>query len=365
MRGPARYWSLSLALFLFLGAGVHAQEKKAPGFQAEALWDGRKIVPFKAIDQPPMAKADAAAPFLLDTEYVLGVTLNGESRAYPTRFLWWHHLANDTIGGKPVAISYCSVCNTGIAFDPVVDGKRLQLDFFGLYNGVACFSERETASVLLQLDGRFVTGPLAGKSLSTVPVLDTTWGKWKALHPETLVMSPETAYKRAYRAPGQAEPRGYERFPLPFFQPTVTHTDRRLPHFDKVLAVTLDGRRRAYPIPALQAASGVLNDTLGDTPIAVFYDLRTATANAVAREIDGKSLTFEVRLEENGAVQIADRETGTRWSIEGRGEAGPLQGKTLRRIENHLSQWYGWVAFFPETSIYGRSDPPQGAPSAP
>ena len=61
----------------------------------------------------------------------------------------------------------------------------------------------------------------------------------------------------------------------------------------------------------------------------------------------------------DGSAAIYDRETGTRWNIEGKGEEGPLAGKSLLRLPNHLSQWYGWVAYFPQTTIYGRADPPQ------
>src|ERR1043166_7234662 len=86
----------------------------APDIQEKALWDGRKIAPFKALDDPKMVKA-AEADFLGDDDYVLGATVAGESRAYPTRFIWFHHVINDRVegpGGKKTsfAVFYCSVC---------------------------------------------------------------------------------------------------------------------------------------------------------------------------------------------------------------------------------------------------------------
>ena len=78
----------------------------APDIKPDALWDGRKMVPFRAIDNPPMVPAAEASVFLADDEYVLGVTINGESRAYPTRFVWWHHVVNDTVGGVPLVVTY-------------------------------------------------------------------------------------------------------------------------------------------------------------------------------------------------------------------------------------------------------------------
>ncbi len=365
-----------------------AKETYAPDIKPEALWDGRKMAPFKSLDDPKMVKA-ADADFLDDSEYVLGAAHHGENRAYPTRFIWWHHAVNDAIGlpekgGKtPVAITYCSVCNTGIAYDRRLDDTgikheimpEIKLDFYGLYNGVAALCERESGSAFLQGEGRFVTGPLSGKSLKMLSLLDTTWGEWKKLHPDTLVMSPDNSFSKNYRPRDKPEPRGYEFFPAPFFKPTVTRGDKRLPPFDKVLGVTLaageksvgektaEGElknlRRAYPIKVLAEAGGAVNDQLGGTPLTVFLQSSSTTAGAFLRKLDGKTLTFEARKQNDGKVAFFDKETGSRWNIEGKAEEGTLAGKSLQRIDNNLSQWYGWAAYFPDTSIFGRADPPQ------
>jgi hypothetical protein len=355
-------------------AGSQIKGPISPDIDPKALWDGRKMAPFHSLDMPNMVKA-AEADFLGPDEYILGVTVNGASRAYPTRFIWWHHVVNDKIstpdrGESYFAVTYCSVCNTGIRYDLAVDGKAKRLDFFGLYNGVVTLCDRESESVFLQASGKFVTGPLLGKQLKTGSILDTTWSEWRHLHPDTLVMSPDTAYSRYYRSKDQAEPRGYDRFPAPYFRPTVTRGDKRLPPFDKVLGVTLQGKDadggvtegplfRAYPIKGLQDAGNVINDMLGTVPVAVLFNPVTVAASAVSRKIDGKTLTFEARKVEGKPIAFYDKETGSRWSIEGKGEEGPLAGKTLERLDNHLSQWYGWYAYFPETTIYGRSDPAQ------
>ena len=102
----------------------------------------------------------------------------------------------------------------------------------------------------------------------------------------------------------------------------------------------------------------MVNDTLGTLPVVAALETDTQTANAFSRIVDGKTLTFETR-EMDGKPVLFDKETGTRWNIEGAAEVGPLIGKTLTRLDNHLSQWYGWVAYFPDTGIYGRADPPQ------
>jgi hypothetical protein len=363
------------------GSGLAAEPGKAVSkpsatadFQPQALWDGRNVVPFRALDLPKMVKAQEA-DFLADNDYVLGVTAGGESRAYPTRFIWWHHVINDAIGraesGKQqIAVTYCSVCNTGIRYDLQREGGPIKLDFYGLYNGVVALCERDGGSVFRQVDGRFVTGPLQGQALKPEPVLDTTWGQWKQLHPDTLVMSPQTAHEKNYSPRDKPEPRGYDRFPAPFFAPTVTRADKRLPFFEKVLGLTVPAvtngaaARRAYPIKALREAGGPVNDTLGGQAVAVFFDPESVAAVAVSRVVSGRSLTFEQRKQAGGEPAIFDKETGTRWDIEGHGEEGPMKGKELTRLDSHLSQWYGWVAYFPDTGVYGREGPPEPADPA-
>lgn len=116
--------------------------------------------------------------------------------------------------------------------------------------------------------------------------------------------------------------------------------------------------RRAYPIKTLTEVGGVVNDTLGGRPTAIFLDPATVSACAVSRLLDGKTFTFEARKTKDGAVAYYDKETGTHWSIEGRGCEGPLAGRSLERLDAHLSQWYGWYAYYPQTTIYGMSDAP-------
>jgi len=319
---------------------------------------------------PKMVKASDAR-FLVDDEYVLGITGNGESRAYPTRFASWHHIINDRIGkngngeGSYVTITYCIVCNSGMRFDtPVINKHALTFDFFGLYNGVMAMYDTETKSVWLQVTGRAIKGPLRDTTLKSSALLDTTWGQWKKLHPDSLVMAPDAHVTDGYEPKGSIMVRGYDSFPTDYFAKTVVHRDSRLPMFEPVLAVTLPDSRdaqpatqtsnlyRAYPVKVFRKKTGVVNDTIGSSPLAVLYLAGSETVTAVERVANGMTLTMEVRVGTNGREAFYDRETGSRWNIEGKAEEGPLAGTELRRVDSHLSQWYGWVSYFPQTSIY-------------
>src|SRR5579871_4257002 len=191
----------------------------------------------------------------------------------------------------------------------MVHNHPLRFDFYGLYNGVLTMFDQDTGSVWLQVDGRAVKGPRLGAVLKRGPMLDTTWGEWKKLHPDTLVMAPEAKFRDCYEPNGTLVERGYSRFPAPYFRRSLTHRDHRLPMFDMVLAVSLPPSRtetdapassglvpksrtlyRAYPVKAYQGKSGVVNDTLGTLPVGVFFKADTATMSAVCRVVDGRTL---------------------------------------------------------------------------
>ena len=359
-----------------VGRKVTPSLQIAPDIKPEALWDARTFKPFVALDLPKMVRA-SQANFLSDREYILGIHANGESRAYPIRFMAFHHVVNDQVGASPkdkipVAITFCSNCNLGIRYDPRLRNETLLFDFYGLYNGVATLRERRTQSVFLLAEGRFVTGALMGTRLKTGPLLDTTWGEWKKLRPDTLVMSQDTPFKESYGVAAREGQRHLTGSVYSFLGATVTRGDKRLPPFDLVLAVTLDsvgdkqkgGQKqttlyRAYPVEAVEQAGNAVNDMLGSQPVCVLLDARTQTAVALSRRLGTRTLTLEARSLPGGETAFFDRETETRWNLEGQAEAGPLKGRALERLDSHLSQWYGWAASFPDTGIYGRSDPPQ------
>jgi hypothetical protein len=383
---------LSALLVISAGLTAHAApgDTRVPAtshveFRPSALWDGRKETDFHAIDFPRMVPAHSA-PFMNDEEYVLGVSQNGESKAYPTRFAAWHHVVNDRIGkaesggAKYVTVTYCIVCNSGMCFEtPVVNGKPLQLDFFGLYNGVMTMFDHQTSSVWLQVSSTCVRGPLKGTALKPRTVLDTTWGEWKKLHPDTLVMAPERRFHDCYEPNGTVVERGYDSFPGDYFRKTMTRMDHRLPSFDLVLALSLSPAEagvlsdtpaiteaskgtqyRAYPVKTFHDRSAVVNDRVGSTPVSVFFLADTQTCSAVCPVVDGRQLTLVCHGIDDKA-RFYDRETGTRWSLEGKGMAGPLAGKQMPRLNCHMSEWYGWSAYFPQTTIWGMKTPPETA----
>ncbi|MBI1926772.1 DUF3179 domain-containing protein, partial [Candidatus Poribacteria bacterium] len=201
------------------------------------------------------------ADYLRDTDIVLGITLNGQSRAYPLRILNWHEIVNDTLGGQKILVTFCPLCGTGIVFNPVVAGEPLEFGVSGmLYNNDLLMYNRntDTPSLWAQALGEAVVGPKTGMLLDLLPVTQTQWGEWKAAHPDTTVLSTATGYNRDYNFNPYA---GYDRDPGLLF-PLGGKEDTRLNRKTKVLGVRVGNTSKAYVLEDFRRTQ-VVNDEVG------------------------------------------------------------------------------------------------------
>lgn len=236
------------------------------------------------------------------------------------------------------------MCSSGVGFDPVADGTHYTFDVFGLYEGLFVMADRETGSVWTHFDGSVLKGPLAGTgvALSIVPMAHTTWETWLDLHPDTLVLDWYEEYASRYRKvdPGRG---GLS----PLFEATVSGADDRLPGNELVFGAGVGEDFGAYVLGDHDGLT-VVSDTLGDHPIVVFIDPTTDFALAFSAVVDGETRSFSVV---DGAI-VDD--TGTTWTIEGIAVDGPGAGSELEFVTGFVTEWYGWAAYHPETSIHGR-----------
>jgi hypothetical protein len=233
----------------------------------EIVWGGVKVDGIPALLNPATLPA-VRADYLGDDEPVFGVSLNGEHRAYPLRILDWHEMANDTVGSVPVALAYCTLCGAGILFDRRAAGRTLEFGSSGLlYRSNKLMFDRQSRSLWNHLTGEPVVGELAGRGvrLRVLPVELTTWGDWRRLHPATTVLSLDTGHERPYRV-GAAYGR-YFASPETMFP--VWRKSRLLPEKERVFALYHEGLAKAYPLPALARAGGVVNDALGRHAVVV------------------------------------------------------------------------------------------------
>lgn len=151
-----------------------------------------------AIDRPRFVAASRAG-FLEPDDAVLGIMHRGDARAYPVRILNWHEVVNDRIAGQPVAVTYCPLCGSGVAFVAEHGGTVLNFGVSGLlYNSDVLLYDRATQSLWSQLMGRAISGSMKGAVLTALPLAHTTWAHWRTMHPSSRVLTPDTGYVRNY-----------------------------------------------------------------------------------------------------------------------------------------------------------------------
>ncbi len=166
----------------------------------------------RSLDDPEVVRgddverinADQHGKFLVSTDRVIGVTLNDESRAYPLLIMQCHEIANDTLGGVPIAVTYNPLCDAVVVFERRVDGEVLEFGVSGLlYNSnLLMYDRRPDAageSLWCQLLGRAVTGPRAETRLTVLNATVTEWGRWFANHPGTTVLRREPRMAKRYQ----------------------------------------------------------------------------------------------------------------------------------------------------------------------
>ncbi len=205
--------------------------------------------------------------------------------------------------------------------------------------------DHQTDTLWSQFLRRGVRGELAGTELEVIPVTQTTWASWLELHPDTLALDKSGRYQgdtyEGYYSSGRAGVIG------------ESNGDDRLRSKELVVGVDVLGNAKAYPFEEL-AQRQVVNDSFQGEDVLVYFDSGTATALVYDRNVDGRSLTFRIEGEPSGVQTIlVDEETGSTWLVfTGRAIDGELKGKTMERMLSHLSFWFAWTDWNPDTDLY-------------
>jgi hypothetical protein len=316
------------------GGSVDAAAQRAELKGPNALVRTRQIAdPLPPVDRFPIRTRTEAAGQIDDEEFVLGVVVGSEARAYPLNMLAdpKRELLNDTLGGQPIAIAWCDQCQCPRAFSRVVAGKTLTFSLTGETLGSnMIFQDRETGSEWVQLLGKATAGPFKGERLPSIPAVWIDWKTWQTKYPETtvLMLSRVIRIYRHVEAYSDFEP---ERAYFGKFQWGLEHA----------------GKARSWPFAQL-ARQTVVNDEIGGTPIVVVFDRRQSTATAFERVLDGQTLTFRRQ-----GTDLVDEQSNTAWDpITGEAMSGPHLGRKLKPVAGIVSKVDKWLAFHPETEVW-------------
>ncbi len=310
------------------------------------------------IDEPKYVSLDEAREFLTEPEPVMVVEEGAEVRGYPLQIMVWHEIVNDELRGRPIAVTYCPLCNSSVVFDRRVDGRELTFGTTGnLRNSDLVMWDRQTESWWQQLTADAVVGELTGERLEVLPSQILSFEDFRKSFPEADVLSRDTGFDRDY---GTTPYAGYDNSPeeQPFL--LEGEADDRLPPKTRVAAVFEGDDAVVIPFDRLEDEP-VVNEEVAGTPVAVFFepDVTSAldqpsiassravgTAAAFDRRMRGRTLTFT-----SAEGRIEDEETGTEWDITGRAVGGPLEGERLRPVRHDEQFWFALAAFIPDARI--------------
>ena len=250
---------------------------------------------------------EEADKWIEDNELVLALEYKGVKRVYPYQILVWHEIANDNIAGDPILITYCPLCGTGIAYESYieVDGKKVETRFGvsgKLFNSNLIMYDEETDTYWQQIDGLAIVGELTGQELKEISIDTVTWREWKAIHPDSEVLSQETGINRNYGR----DPYGnyYEDSFLIF---PVENSDDRIFAKDLVFGIKINGVYKAYREIDVKKA-GVIEDV-----------------------VNGVNIRLE-RLDD-GRIVVTNIDTG-------------------EEIVKEVGFWFSWYAFHPNTELW-------------
>ena len=289
---------------------------------------------------------------------VVAVNVAGDARAYPLEVLTRHEIVNDVVGGVPVAVTFCPLCNSALVYERRVNGETLRFGVTGnLLNSDLIMWDDATESWWQQLTGYAIAGEYSGQRLTFVTSQLISFGVFRERYPQGKVLQgPLGEYGRNPYAL-------YDRSAAPFLFRGAP--DARLHPTERVLGAEIGGLPVAYSFPLLRRAR-VVNDRVGDLDIVVFWQAGAASALDQS-DIDssrdvGMALMFERRLDSGRTLSFhhdgdgfVDNETGSRWTILGEADAGPLAGANLRQSHAATHFWFAWAAFHPATLLDGEA----------
>jgi len=258
-----------------------------------------------SINNPQFETAQEADAWLQSDDRVFALNYNGVIKAYPQRIMNWHEIVNDDANGTPIAITFCPLCGSALAFERKVDEIITEFGVSGkLHNSDLVMYDRYEGNLWQQITGEAIVGPAAKRNeeLVKIPIITVLWSQWKTEHPDTQVLSRDTSFSRNY----DQYPYGtYEQDDELLFG--VQDLDRSLQIKTVVYGIEINSASKAYPESVFEESPNITD------------------------VIDNVSIRLEQR--DNGQIKVTNIETGE--------EIIPIR-----------LFWFAWAAFHPDTELY-------------
>jgi hypothetical protein len=324
-----------------------------------------------SIDAPRFVSLADAFAVYDERSPVIQIDVNGDVRAYPLDILIWHEIVNDVVGGVPVAVTYCALCNTAIAYDRRLGGDTFEFGVSGLLRDAdLVMYDRTTESLWQQIGGKAIVGSMVGAKLTPLLAPVFSLGQFRDSFPDGLVLARPTAVTPP--RPYGTLPAAYRRYAsddAPFL--FISQPGARLDQDERVVTIEINGEHVAYSYDLL-AERRAVNDTRGGEPLVIFWtpgtpagaDAEPAPGHAGAatgvfhRRLEGDLLTFVPNPDDPTAGAFRDEQTGSVWDASGEAVKGPLAGSRLEPIDHGRRLWFAWSVYEPETTLIEAADLP-------
>lgn len=287
-----------------------------------------------SIDEPEFVYGSEAQ--VREQETVIGIARDGEAKAYPlSRF---GEVVNDVIAGTPVAVTWCPLCGTPIAFERRIAGRAVEFGVSGkLHNNDLVLYDRESFTLWQQITGEAIVGPRVGERLTVITTDFVSFGEWLRRHPDTLVLTGgRHRGSRLQELPYEGKLHGGHRR-------EVTRPDRRLKPFTVVYGLEVGTESAAFPLSVIRG-EGLVRETVGDVDVLVLDIPDTAFVRVLSVPPELARTSFSRRED-----MLVDA-SGRRWTAEG--AAASESTPDLGVLPSVRSYWFGWSAFHPNTSVY-------------
>jgi len=331
----------------------------------DELWILLKRDGIPPIDEPEYLNREEAVEIFFENEPVIAINFGTVPKAYPLSILTFHEIVNDSSAEIWYTITYCPLCNSSVVFNRKLEfeGSSYLLDFGTsgmLRKSNLVMWDRQTETWWQQITGEGLSGKLAGAELGMLPSQIISVKEFFQDYPEGKMLSSKTGHKRNYGT------NPYEEYDNPSnVKPRLfgEAVDNRLQTMERVIHIFGSETPKIYPLSAMRTEK-VINDSHEGTDVVIFYQdgavsvldkaeisesKNIGSVTVFDPVVDNQKLSFKT-----SGGKFKDHQTGSTWTLSGKCIKGKYQGRQLKQVVygNHFA--FAWLAFYPETVIYGQ-----------
>ena len=301
--------------------------------------------------ETPLFTEDLSATSISPFELIVGVKIGDDIRAYPYNILNWHEVVNDqfSMDGSPesVTLSYCPLTGSAVLWKSFMEPGNKTFGTSGLlYNSNLILYDRATRSNWSQMLEQAINGVQIKRIPDRLPVVETSWGTWKAMYPATKLLSEATGFSRDYTA----YPYGSFREDQSLLFPVNNSNDLRLHRKERVLGINVGASSKVYPISNFSNQVEVINEVVGNMQVVAAGSSGHNFGVIFNRELEDCTVLDFVAVQAKLPVVMRDNE-GNEWDIFGTAVSGARKGQQLQKTNSYIAYWFAWTAFFPGAQI--------------